>query len=67
MVKIGREDAYVDWRAFVGGDRESRSTGSIDDFAMAEEVVQDAWTRVVTYLEEEGRRTLLPAVSALSS
>jgi hypothetical protein len=64
MVKIGREDDYVDWRAFVGGNRETRSAGSIEDFAMAEEVVQDAWTRVLTYLEAEWQRILLPAVSS---
>ena len=51
---------------YVGGDPETRSAGSIEDFTMAEEVVQDAWTRVVTYLEREWQRTLLPAVSAPS-
>lgn len=63
VVRMGRENDYIDWRAFVGGDVTSRSHGSIDDFALAEELVQDAWSSVVTYLEREWQRTLLRAVT----
>jgi hypothetical protein len=67
VVKIGREDRYIDWRAIVGGDAESRSRGAVDDFARAEEVVQDAWTCVLRYLEREWARTLVPAVTMTRS
>jgi DNA-directed RNA polymerase specialized sigma24 family protein len=67
VVRIGRENAYIDWRALVGGDAASRSQGSIDDFALAEEVVQDAWSRVLTYPERQWQDALLPAVTRPSS
>jgi hypothetical protein len=63
VVRIGRESAYIDWRPFLGGGAASGREGSISDFALAEEVLEDAWSRVMPYLEREWQETLLPAVN----
>jgi hypothetical protein len=55
---MGRETDYLDWRTLF------RLTGLADlqDFAKAEDIVGDAWTKTLAYFEQEWRRTLLPSL-----
>lgn len=61
--KIGREANYVDWRWLLTGDDRIAGEALDADFDLAATVVDDAWNRLLGYLEREWERTLVPRLA----
>jgi hypothetical protein len=54
--KIGREADFLDWRQLVGPDQ--KPLALIEDLDTAENIVDEAWTSTLTYLENEWKANL---------